>query len=199
MPYTSNDPNHRPSVEHLRENIVGWGLDLARNARPAVPKEKFDLEATGAHWDFPERQLERYPREHSIEHRMLTPVFGTACPPRGFSGLMRRYAYRFSEARTLRWGVLLLADRVDVAESRVMAFVRRRPDKPVLETGLRAELDRHGWSSRVHRGRADVLHQLLDAARFVGPKRLPGSAIGLLDLLDLVRPRRRAQAPRPDA
>ena len=33
-----------------------------------MPKERFDPSATGAHWDFPERQPEKWPRERSIEH-----------------------------------------------------------------------------------------------------------------------------------
>jgi hypothetical protein len=34
-----------------------------------------------------------------MEHKFLTPVFGTSCPPRGVSGALRKLAYRkFSEA-----------------------------------------------------------------------------------------------------
>lgn len=190
MPYTAEKPNHTPSAEHLRRSIAGWGVDLDRKDRPAVPKEQLDRAATGARWEFPERQIERYPRERSIEHRFLTPVFGTSCPPRGLSGLLRRYAYTFSEGRTLHWTLLMLADRVDVAESRVLALAQGRPDNIISETGIRAELDRHGWSSRVGQRRADVVHQPLDVARFVVPGLL---AVGALFLLS--RARRR---PRPD-
>src|SRR5690606_1996769 len=127
-------------------------------------------------------------------HRFLTPVFGTACPPRGFSGLIRRYAYRFGESRLLHWALLMLADRVDVEESRLSTLARRRPDDVIAETGVRAELDRHGWGSRVRRGRADVIHQLPDAGRFIEPGTLASSARDLLvhHLLHfLARPRRR--------
>ncbi|HEY6460497.1 MAG TPA: hypothetical protein VIY73_10115 [Polyangiaceae bacterium] len=47
----------------------------------------------------------------------LTPVFSTATPPHGISGLMRRLAYRSPEHHTMHWLVLLLADRVDAVES----------------------------------------------------------------------------------
>jgi hypothetical protein len=184
VPYTAEKPNHTPSAESLRNTIVGWGVDLDRSNRPAVPKERFDPAATGAHWEFPERQIERYPREHSIEHRILPPVFGTSCPPRGLSGLIRRYAYRFSEGRMLHWTLLVMADRVDVAESRVLALGRGRPDNLIAETGIRAELDRHGWSSRVGQRRADLAHQPIDAARFVVPGLL---AVGALFLLARAR------------
>jgi len=189
MPYTAEKPNHTPSAERLRSTIAGWGVDLDPANRPAVPKEQFDLAATGAHWDFPERQIERYPRERSVEHRFLTPVFGTSCPPRGMSGLIRRYAYRFSEGRMLHWTLLVLADRVDVAESRLLSLAQGRPDNTFRETGIRAELDRHGWSSRVGQRRADLVHQPIDAARFIVPGVL---AMGALFLL--ARGRRRPPA-----
>lgn len=53
----------------------------------------------------------------------LPPVFGTCQPPRGLSGLMRRAAYKLPEHKAERWMTLLLADRVDVWESRL----RRHP------------------------------------------------------------------------
>lgn len=49
----------------------------------------------------------------------LTPVFGTAQPPRGLSGLIRRAAYRIPEHKAGRWMLLLLGDRIDVWESRL--------------------------------------------------------------------------------
>jgi hypothetical protein len=67
-------PDHPPvpDSDELRARIPGWGADLKREDRPSVPKLKF-LE-TGAHWDFPDRQPEKWPRERSVEHRFLTPV-----------------------------------------------------------------------------------------------------------------------------
>ena len=48
----------------------------------------------------------------------LPPVFGTAQPPRGLSGLLRRAGYKIPEHKAGRWMTLLFADRVDVWESR---------------------------------------------------------------------------------
>src|SRR4051812_17269742 len=88
-----------PSPEELRARIPGWGVDLDPADRPSHPKLQYPAD-TGAHWDFPDRQPEKEPRERSIEHAMLTPVFGTAQPLQGFSGGLRKYAYRrFSEGR----------------------------------------------------------------------------------------------------
>jgi hypothetical protein len=83
MAYTAQKPPLAETSDQLRARIPGWGVDLDPKDRPAVPRERFDPGATGAHWDFPERQPETWPRERSIEHKFLTPVFGTSCPPKG--------------------------------------------------------------------------------------------------------------------
>jgi hypothetical protein len=68
--------------------------------RPSVPKLEYQDDLSGAHWEFPERQPEKWPRERSIEHGTLTPVFGTAQPPTGLSGALRRLSYaRYSQGR----------------------------------------------------------------------------------------------------
>ena len=95
MGYTKEKPKIAADTEELRRTIQGWGVDLNPSDRPSYPKEK--LEPTGAHWDFPERQPETFPRERSTEHKFLTPVFGTAQPLKGASGAIRRWAYTYSE------------------------------------------------------------------------------------------------------
>jgi hypothetical protein len=152
----------------LETTIVGWGADLDPANRPAVPMENFNPGGTGAHWDFPERQIPRYKREKSTEHKFLTPVFGTVCPPRGLSGLIRRYAYTLSEARAAHWTLLVLADRVDVIESRISSALRLRPDNPIAEMGLRSELKRHGLRSRMGQHRSDLIHVPVDVLIFAG-------------------------------
>ena len=74
MAYTAEKPPLAESSDQLRARIPGWGVDLDRKDRPSYPRERFDPGATGAHWDFPERQPETWPRERSIEHKFLTPV-----------------------------------------------------------------------------------------------------------------------------
>jgi len=189
MPYTADKPERRASNEQLRATIPGWGVDLDPADRPSVPKERFDPGATGAHWTYPERQPERWPRERSIEHAELTPVFGTSCPPRGLSGALRKYAYRrFSEGRAAHWLLLLGADRVDVAESRVRALVSGHPDNPITETGIRGELVHHGVRSRVGRRRVDVNHQWMDPLVVGAPSVLAG-AVATAAVRKLVRRR----------
>jgi hypothetical protein len=58
MPYTSEKPPLTDTADKLRARIPGWGVDLDPKDRPSVPRERLDRSATGAHWDFPERQPE---------------------------------------------------------------------------------------------------------------------------------------------
>jgi hypothetical protein len=156
-----------PPLEEVRRTIPGWGVDL--NYRPAEPMEDFDPGATGAHWHFPERQPELWPREKSPEHGMLPPVFGTVAPPRGISGAIRRYAYTLSEGRSSHWLLLMLADRVDVLESRVESVLEGHPDNVIGETGVIAELKKHPLRSRVGRHRTDLKHQWMDPLITMAP------------------------------
>jgi len=67
-----------------------------------------------------DRQEARGPILIGVEIEHLTPVFGTAQPPRGLSGVLRRAAYGIPEHKAGRWMMLLAADRVDVWESRAV-------------------------------------------------------------------------------
>lgn len=178
MPYTAEKPKLSRPISELREKIPGWGVDLDPKDRPAVPMENFNPGATGAHWDFPERQPETYPRERSIEHKFLTPVFGTTCPPRGLSGVIRRFAYdRFSEGRASHWLLLMAADRVDVVEHRFQALLAGRPDSRIAESGVLSEFKRLGFKSRFGQHRADYKHQWIDALMFAAPYIAAGAAV----------------------
>jgi len=61
-----------------------------------------------------------------MELGALTPVFGTAQPPAGLSGILRRMAYRVPEHRPRHWMPLMLADRVDVALALIGSAIARR-------------------------------------------------------------------------
>ncbi|AXH34071.1 hypothetical protein DVJ78_00225 [Humibacter sp. BT305] len=170
MPYTAQKPAPRESSDDLRARIPGWGVDLDPADRPAVPRERYAPEATGAHWDFPDRQPELHPRERSIEHGMLPPVFGTVAPLHGVSGIVRRVAYaRFSEGRAAHWLLLVAGDRIDAAGAHVASLFSGRPDNPVTETGILSERRRHGCSSRVGSTRVDTHHACIDPIIVAGP------------------------------
>jgi hypothetical protein len=182
MPYTADKPIQPPSSDELRARIPGWGADLDPKDRPSFPRERFDPGATGAHWELPEQQEELWPRERSIEHLRLTPVFGTSMPPKGISGAMRKFSYRkYSEGRAAHWLILLAADRVDAIENHIRSFLTVRPDNPITETGIRSELTHRGFSSRYGRKRVDNSHTWLDPIIVAGPWLLVGGlAVSLL-------------------
>ena len=102
------------STDH--SNIPGWGADLDRANRPAVPMEHAPPRLQGVHWDKPAQQPQTVEILHSIEGPPITPVFGTSAPPSGLSGMIRRRAFRRSESDVRHWMLLLMADRVNVVE-----------------------------------------------------------------------------------
>ena len=167
MAYTREKPPLARSSDELRNTIPGWGVDLNPADRPSFPKEV--LQDTGAHWDFPERQQARGPREKSTEHKFLTPVFGTAQPLRGLSGVIRRYAYTFSEGQTAHWLLLMAGDRVDVLESRITTGLRGRPDTVITETGVLREFKGQAYRTRFGQHRTDLKHLPVDAVLWAIP------------------------------
>jgi len=169
MPYTSDKPGRTPRPDELRARIPGWGADLDPADRPAFPREQPDIE-TGAHWDLPEQQPGGERREMSVEHRRLTPVFGTAQPLKGIPGVIRRRAYTaYSEGQTAHWLLLVLADRVDATTAHLKSFTTKRPDNPITETGILGERGRRPVASRFGRGRIDLKHAWLDPVLVAGP------------------------------
>ncbi len=170
MAYTAEKPPLAETSDQLRNRIPGWGVDLDPRDRPSFPREQYNGASNGARWEFPERQPENWPRERSNEHKFLTPVFGTSCPPKGLSGVMRKLAYRrYSEARAAHWLILLAADRVDAIESHVRSLFSRRPVNPFIETGLSSEVTYHGLASRIGKKRVDVVHHPLDPIVVAAP------------------------------
>lgn len=124
-------------------HVTGWGADLDPGKRPAVPMER-----TPPRIDPPGGEaLQQQPRSvevlHSIEHRGITPVFGSTLPPRGLSGRLRRAAFRYSENDLRHWLVLLFADRVDMVEGLASDLARGHLPNLYAETGGRAELRHH--------------------------------------------------------
>jgi hypothetical protein len=177
MPYTADAPVRPRTNDELRALIPGWGADLDPGDRPSVPRERTDL-VSGAHWVFPEQQEEKWPRERSLEHGMLTPVFGTSTPPRGLSGALRKYSYaNYSEGRAAHWLILLAADRVDAIESHLRSFLTLRPDNPITETGILSEPSHRGISSRFGQKRADLNHIWIDPIVVAGPWILAGGLV----------------------
>ncbi|AUX36325.1 MULTISPECIES: hypothetical protein [Sorangium] len=125
-----------------------WGVDLCPEDRPGVPREAPPHLLSWAHWIEPERQ--------PVEGRVLrhpglarpTPVFSTALPPRGASGVLRRLAYEVPDHKLPHWILLMIADRVDVLESLPLLFTHFKR-RAVRAGKLRSAASRRVWSQRM--------------------------------------------------
>ncbi|HEV7428827.1 MAG TPA: hypothetical protein VGQ46_20940 [Thermoanaerobaculia bacterium] len=136
-----DDPAPAPS--HTRRNVpanyrdvTGWGVDL--NTRPMFPRE-LPSDVTTVRGDVRDWQTPTMKVHMSVEQPNLTPVFGTSCPPKGLSGLLRDYAYQFGEGANRHWMTLVLADRVDMIESMVADLFRGRGDNYIAEKAWSAK------------------------------------------------------------
>lgn len=138
-PDASPDPAGPPPETEPR------GVDVEGRERPGVPMEAEPEPFAGAHWKTPPRQA--WTPRSAVARGRPTPVMGTAQPLRGVSGTLRRAAYRLPEHRGRHWLLLLLADRVDVAEDRAGRLLA----SPLRAAGL------GGAAERVRRNPASAL------------------------------------------
>src|SRR4051812_17541793 len=138
--YVEKSDPHMRQHQGDRSHIQGWGADLDRANRPAVPMERTPPRFIDAHWDEPEHQHSNVKVFHSIERPGLTPVYGTSTPPSGLSGKMRELAYKYSENDVRHWLILLVADRVNVGEGLLQDLAHGHIPNIYREMGGPAEL-----------------------------------------------------------
>lgn len=129
----------RPSREQL-QHIQGWGADLDRKDRPGVPMERTPPRFINV----PEGEIE--PQEQHVEVLVSTerpgrtPLFGSAQPPSGLSGAIRRLAFKASENDVRHWLLLLLADRVNMVEGIGQDLAQGKVPNVLAEMGIKSEL-----------------------------------------------------------
>lgn len=98
-------------------HIKGWGIDADPKNDPTYPmKDYTGDDHRRLNYDRPSAQSEDVEILHSNERPNLSAVFGTAVPPSGLSGMVRRYAFKHSEGSFGHWIPLLLADRINAVE-----------------------------------------------------------------------------------
>ena len=102
-------------------------VDAPLSNRPGVPMEENPRPREGAHWTQPPSQTDAPDLPHRPDLPSLTPVYGTAVPPRGISGKLRRLAYSIPDHLPRHWLLLLLADRVDAVESLLGRLAKPKP------------------------------------------------------------------------
>ena len=122
------------------EHINGWGVDADPQNEPTYPMKKY----TGddhkrSNYTRPAPQQQDVEILHSNERPGLSAVFGTVSPPSGLSGVIRRFAFRYSEESLRHWFALVLADRVNVIEGIFTDFLSGRIPNIIAEKGLQSE------------------------------------------------------------
>ena len=172
MPYTADKPPLRRDQRaaarpHPR---LGRRPRPRRPSRPC-PRERSDLARPARTGTSPSSSPRQWPRERSVEHARLTPVFGTVVPA---ARAVRCAAQarvppvqrgpRRALAGAARWPTGSTRRRATCARSPRCARTTRSP-----QTGVLGELSHHPVSSRFGRGRADAGHHLLDPVIVAGP------------------------------
>ena len=127
-------------IAEAPKDIPGWGIDANPDNNPTHPIKNYN----GA--DFERLNYERPPQQevnievlHSIERPSVTSVFGTATPPRGISGAIRRFAFKYSESTYAHWVPLVFADRIDVVQGIFNDLKRGYVPNIFAEKGWKAE------------------------------------------------------------
>lgn len=112
--YQSLQPVMRPEY---------WGVDLDPSRRPGVPMMR-----NPQPWPNTRFPPERQPGEpasplHGRPNKQLPPVFGTAVPLRGLSGVIRKFAYRLPDHYPSHWLLMMLGDRIDSWGTRARRYL----------------------------------------------------------------------------
>jgi len=121
-------------------HIKGWGIDADVKNDPTYPmKKRTDEEQRGYTWERPAQQQVNIEVLKSVERPNVTAVFGTSMPPSGLSGMIRRYAFKYSESDMRRWVPLVMADRINVFEGIIEDISRGYVPNIFMERGWNAE------------------------------------------------------------
>jgi hypothetical protein len=130
---------HSPPREQL-ERIPGWGSDLDHKNRPAIPMERTPPRFIHVPVGQPVQQAQTVEVFCSPERPGITPIFGTAQPPKWVSGAIRRLAYKLPENDLRHWLMLIAADRVNMVEGIVDDLRHGHVPNVLGEMGIRSEL-----------------------------------------------------------
>jgi hypothetical protein len=101
-----------------------FAVDRDLSQRPGVPMEHAPVPVPNTRMPLPRQKSRVKVFTHGRTGKTLTPVFGTAQPPRGVSGLARALAYRYPDHWERHWLLLLLADRIDLWQTRFGRLLR---------------------------------------------------------------------------
>ena len=133
--------NDRRIADSTKEHIPGWGIDADPENDPTYPMKQWNgADHQRFNYEKPQQQqpidVEVF---HSIERPGVSRVFGTSTPPSGLSGMIRRFAFRYSESTYMHWVPLVLADRINVVEGYIEDLLHGTIPNPFAERGWQAE------------------------------------------------------------
>src|SRR5918998_678498 len=144
-------------MENIEKRVIdpaqvkGWGVDADPKNDPTYPiKKRNNGEHEGYSGERPPQQPATVEVLHSNERPNVSAAFGTSTPPAGLSGIIRRYAFKYSESSYGHWLPLMLADRVGVVEGYLEDLSRGRVPNVFAERGWKAEW-KHNRKSLVTR------------------------------------------------
>jgi hypothetical protein len=128
------------NTDHNHPDVKGWGIDADPANDPTYPmKHHVRGEHEGRVWDRPPLQPVEMEILHSPERPEVTAVFGTAEPPSGLSGMLRRFAFKQNESNYSHWLPLMMADRVNMLEGILDDLKRGHFPNILAERGIKAE------------------------------------------------------------
>ena len=132
-----------------------WGVDRDMARRPGVPAMREPALLANARLDIEPMDPARSAAfKHGRPNKPWPPVFGTTCPPKGLSGLVRKWAASYPDHKPQHWLLKLLGDRVDSAEHRLKKLAPVA--LPLLAAGLLGRMylqESNGTrAARKHRG-----------------------------------------------
>ncbi|MBN8469163.1 hypothetical protein JYJ95_21885 [Corallococcus exiguus] len=119
MPQKTTRKSSRAKNGHAKAKAKApLAVDQDPANRPGVPMETAPKPLAGARAPIALQHAEVPVFKHA-GRKQMPPVFGTAQPPKGLSGLLRKAAYAKPDHKPGHWMLLMLADRVDVWEHRL--------------------------------------------------------------------------------
>ena len=123
------------------QKLPGWGIDANPENDPTYPMREPRLNVTQDpdSKQRPSQQPVDIELLKSIERDHISSVFGQAAPPSGLSGMIRRWAFKYSESNYAHWLPLLMADRVNVVEGVLSDLVHGKVPNIFAEKGYKME------------------------------------------------------------
>ncbi len=102
--YQSLQPVQRPEY---------WGVDLDPSRRPGVPMMRDPQPWPNTRFPPEQQPGESAVPKHGRPNKPMPPVFGTATPLKGLSGVVRKLAYKLPDHYPSHWLLKMFGDRVD--------------------------------------------------------------------------------------